>query len=437
MAAAVPFYKRFGEREDLSSKGSRIYVFMNYGLLGEHLPHSHSPRIHGMLGNPDYTLFEKAPEEVADFLAAREFWGINVTIPYKQTVLPLCDVLDGAAIEIGAVNTVVNCDGKLFGCNTDFDGFIFMCNRAGIDMRGKNVLILGGGGTSHTAMAAAKKLGAAAVRVAGRQKALNYENLYTEAADTEILINTTPVGMYPHSGERPVDLAKLPHLSGVVDVVYNPLRTRLICQAESLGIPCTGGLTMLVAQAAFADRYFRGVQHSGGEIVSIVKKLEQSLSNIVLIGMPGCGKSTAGKLLAKITGRELYDLDRVITDRAGKPIPEIFAEHGEEYFRDLESMVTKEIAAKCGVIIACGGGTVLREENRIALHQNGRVVYIKRELCDLARGGRPLSAGDNAVEKLYEARRSIYEGFADRTVGPCASVGDCVQKIMKQLEEKA
>lgn len=410
---------------------------MNYGLLGEKLPHSHSPRIHGMLGNPDYTLFEKAPEEVADFLRAREFQGINVTIPYKQTVMPLCDVLDGAAIDIGAVNTVVNCDGKLFGCNTDFDGFIFMCNRAGIDMRGKKVLILGGGGTSHTATAAAKKMGAASIRIADLGFELNYENLYERASDAEIIIHTTPVGMYPKIDARLVDLTKFPNLSGVVDVVYNPLRTRLICQAESLGIPCTGGLTMLVAQAAFADRYFRGVQHSGGEIVSIVESLEKSLSNIVLIGMPGCGKTSAGKLLAKTTGRELYDLDRKIVERAGKSIPEIFAEYGEEYFRDLETEVTKDISAKGGVIIACGGGTVLREENRIALHQNGRVVYIKRELADLARGGRPLSAGDNAVEKLYEVRRPVYEGFADYTIEPCATVGDCVAEILKQLEGKA
>lgn len=409
---------------------------MNYGLLGEHLPHSHSPRIHAMLGNPDYTLFEKAPEEVAGFLAARAFSGINVTIPYKRTVMPLCDVLDGAAIDIGAVNTIVNCDGKLFGCNTDFDGFIFMCNRAGIDMRGKKVLILGGGGTSHTATAAAKKMGAASIRIADLGSELNYDNLYERASDAEILIHTTPVGMYPNNGGRLVDLTKFPKLSGVVDVVYNPLRTRLICQAESLGIPSTGGLTMLVAQAAFADRYFRGVQHTGAEIASAAESLASTLTNIVLIGMPGCGKTSAGKLLAKLTGRELYDLDKCIVEREGKSIPDIFAEHGEEYFRDLETAVTKEIAAKSGVIIACGGGTVLREENRIALHQNGRVVYIQRALCDLARAGRPLSAGDNAVERLYEVRRPIYEGFADVIIPPCASVGECVNKILEQTGVK-
>ena len=409
---------------------------MQYGLLGEHLGHSHSPSIHALLGNREYTLTEKTPAEVETFLAERQFCGINVTIPYKQTVMPLCDVLDGAAIEIGAVNTVVNCGGKLFGCNTDFDGFIFMCNRAGIDMQGKKVLVLGSGGTSHTACAAAKKLGASSVRVCGRSLALNYGNVYTEAADTEVLINTTPIGMYPHLAESPVDLSGFPRLSGVVDVIYNPLRTKLICQAESLGIPATGGLTMLVAQAAFADRYFRGVKHTGGEIVSVAETMERNLSNIVLLGMPGCGKSTVGKVLAKMTKRPLYDLDKVITERAGKSIPQIFAEHGEGYFRDLETEVTKELSAKSGAILSLGGGTPLREENRAALRQNGKMFYIRRELAKLARAGRPLSAGDGALEKLYAERAPIYEAFADYTVGQCDSVGDCAAEILKQLEEK-
>ncbi|MBQ6892983.1 MAG: AAA family ATPase [Clostridia bacterium] len=409
---------------------------MKYGLLGEKLPHSHSPKIHGMLGNHDYTLFEKEKGEVADFLAARDFDGINVTIPYKQTVMPLCDVLDGAAIEIGAVNTVTNCDGKLFGCNTDFDGFIFMCNRAGIDMKGKKVLILGGGGTSHTATAAAKKLGAASVRIADLDRELNYTNLYDEASDAEIIIHTTPVGMYPKNEGKLVDLKKFPSLSGVVDVVYNPLRTRLICEAQSLGIPCTGGLTMLVAQAAFADKYFRGARHSGAEIVDIVNRVQSELENIVLIGMPGCGKSTAGKYVAKQLGREFVDIDKVIVERAGKSIPDIFAEHGEEYFRDLETEVAMDVSKRSGIVIACGGGTVLREENRTALHQNGKVVYIKRNLESLAKGGRPLSQGENALEKLYEVRRPIYEGFADVIVEPCGAVEDCVKAILKQTGVK-
>ena len=409
---------------------------MHYGLLGRTLPHSHSPKIHAMLGNPWYGLFEKEPEAVAEFLNTRTFLGLNVTIPYKQTVMPLCDVLDGAAIEIGAVNTVVNCNGKLFGCNTDFDGFIFMCNRAGISMAHKKVLILGSGGTSNTAAAAAKKLGVREIIKVSRGGEVNYATVYTLHADADILINTTPVGMFPNCDAKPAELSRFPSLSGVVDVVYNPLKTKLICEAEALGIPCTGGLSMLVAQAAFADRYFRGVRHSGGEIVSITETLERKLANIVLIGMPGCGKTSAGKLLAKLLHRELYDLDQVIVEREGKLIPDIFAEHGEACFRDLETAVTKEISQKSGVIISCGGGTVLREENRAALRQNGKIVYVKRELCDLARGGRPLSAGDNALEKLYETRRPIYEGFADITVPPCESVGACAAEILRLLGEK-
>ena len=406
---------------------------MKYGLLGKKLPHSHSPKIHRLLGNPDYTLFEKEENEVADFLTRREFEAINVTIPYKQTVMPFCDVLDGAAIEIGAVNTVVNCGGRLFGCNTDFDGFIFMCNRAGIEIKGKNVLILGSGGTSHTAVAVAKKLSAASITVVSRSGEVNYENVYEKASDSEIVINTTPVGMFPDDGGKPVELEKFPKLSGVIDVIYNPLKTRLICEAERMGVPCTGGLTMLVAQAAFADRYFRGISHSGARISEIVGMVKKELENIVLIGMPGCGKSTAGKYLAKELGREFCDLDSVIALRAGKSIPEIFEEHGEGYFRDLESEVTEDMSKKSGIVIACGGGTVLREENRKALCQNGRVFYIQRELQSLAKGGRPLSQGENALEKLYEARRPIYESFADVIIPPCDSVEMCVSEIKRNF----
>ena len=408
---------------------------MKYGLLGEKLPHSHSPKIHEMLGNRGYTLFEKENDEVAEFLKRREFFGINVTIPYKQTVMPLCDVLDGAAIEIGAVNTIVNCGGKLFGCNTDFDGFIFMCNCGGIDMCGKKVLVLGSGGTSHTAVAAAEKLGAAEIIVVSRKGEVNYDNVYNVASDAGIIVNTTPVGMYPNTEGKPIELSRFAKLSGVVDVVYNPLKTRLISEAEELGVPCTGGLLMLVAQAAFADRYFRGVSHSGGKIVGIADKMQKSLQNIVLTGMPGCGKSTVGKNVAKRLEREFYDIDVLIVEREGKPIPKIFEEHGEEYFRDLESEVTKEISKKSGVVIALGGGTALRKENREALRQNGMVFYIMRALNSLAKGGRPLSQGDNAIEKLYEERKHVYESFADAAIESCGTVGQCASKIIKEFYE--
>ncbi len=417
---------------------------MEYFVLGEKLPHTHSPAIHAMLGNPEYGVREMVREDLPALFSARAFRGINVTIPYKQDVMPLCDTLDGAAIDIGAVNTVVNCDGKLFGCNTDFDGIIFLCNRAGIDFTNKKVLILGSGGTSKTAAAAAKRLGARTVIKVSRTGEVNYENVYTLHADADILLNTTSAGMFPNNYTKPgmyaedyahpIELSRFANLSGVVDVVYNPLKTQLICEAEALGIPAAGGLTMLAAQAAFADQYFRGVRHSNRKIAAIAQAMYTELANIVLIGMPGCGKTSVGRLLAKQLGRELYDLDKVITERAGKPIPEIFAEHGEAYFRDLEAAVTKDIAKKSGVIIACGGGTPLREENRNALRQNGRIVYIKRPLHALARNGRPLSAGDNAIEKLYAVRRPIYESFADCTIEPCGSVRTCAAAVRKALK---
>ena len=406
---------------------------MEYFILGEHLPHTHSPTIHKLLGNPDYSIRELPKDALAALFSERRFAGMNVTIPYKKAAMELCDVLDGAAIEIGAVNTVVNCDGTLYGCNTDLDGFIFLCNRAAIDLAGKKVLILGSGGTACTVYAAAKKLGAKEIHVVSRDGALNYTNVYTLHADADILVNTTPVGMFPHIDASPIELARFSSLSGVIDVIYNPLKTRLICKAEALGIPAAGGLAMLVAQAAFADRYFRGVRHSGSEIVAITEKMQRRLSNILLIGMPGCGKSAAGRRLAKRLRRKLYDVDRIIVEREGKTIPEIFAERGEPYFRDLESAIVRELSAKKGVIISTGGGTLLREENRTALRQNGRAVYIRRPLEQLARGGRPLSADADALARLYAERAPLYESFADITVSDSESIDACVEKIIRAL----
>ncbi len=406
---------------------------MQYGLLGEHLPHSHSPKIHGMLGNRGYGLIEKSRDEVAAFMKAREFLGINVTIPYKEAVMPLCDVLDGAAIEIGAINTVVKCGNSLFGTNTDYSGFIFMCNYAGIDFSGKNVLILGSGGTSKTVRVAAQHLGAADVKTVSRTGEINYENVYEVAYDANIVVNTTPLGMYPNVSGKAIELSRFKHLTGAVDVVYNPLKTRFIEEAEALCVPCINGLLMLVAQAAFADTLFRGRSHSGGEIVTVYKKIKASLENVVLIGMPGCGKSTIGRLLAKKMRRRFFDVDAEIVGRAGKSIPEIFAESGEEHFRDLESTVTEELCLKGGRVIACGGGTVLREGNRLSLKQNGRIVYIKRDISTLARGGRPLSSGDGALERLYAERSPIYESLSDVTVEACATVGETLEAVYSAL----
>lgn len=408
----------------------------DFYLIGEKLGHSHSPAIHALLGNKNYALREVPRDELAAFFAARRFSGVNVTIPYKEAVMPLCDVLDGAAVDIGAVNTVVNMDGTLFGCNTDFDGFIFMCHLSGIDFADKKVLILGSGGTSKTAAAAAKKMGAAAVTKVSRSGSVNYENVYTAAHDAQIVVNTTPVGMYPNGDGCPLDISRFPDLCGVVDVIYNPLRTRLIAEAERLHIPAAGGLAMLVAQAAFADRYFRARTHSGENIVRIIAEMRKRLTNIVLVGMPGCGKSTIGKILAATTGRKLFDIDRIITERAGVSIPEIFETQGESAFRDMETEVTREVAANCGAIIACGGGTVLREVNRAALRQNGCIFYIKRKTENLARGGRPLSAGDGALEALYAQRHTVYEDFADMIVPESPSVGAAAMATLEAFRRK-
>lgn len=409
---------------------------MRYAIVGERLPHSHSPKIHALLGNPDYGLCELAPDALAPFMRARDFEGVNVTIPYKQDVMPLCDFLDGAAMRIGAVNTVANYDGCLFGFNTDFDGFRFLCRRAGIELYGKHTVILGGGGTSKTARAAAEAGGARKITIVSRKGSVNYENFHKTCADAEILINTTPSGMYPDIQARPLDLSQLPALSGVVDVIYNPLRTRLVLDALQRGIPAAGGLPMLVAQAAYADTYFRGQKHSEAEIDAVLAAMLKSLSNIVLIGMPGCGKSTVGNILSEKTGRPLYDLDLLIAERVGMSAAEIIRTRGEAHFRDLETDICTEISAKSNCIIACGGGTVLRPENLDALRQNGCIVYLKRALDALATDGRPLSSSADALRQMYEKRRPIYEAAADIIVPECASADEGAARTLAAFKER-
>ncbi len=409
---------------------------MRYAIVGEHLPHSHSPKIHKLLGNPDYTLRELEKDALIPFMLARDFDGVNVTIPYKQDVMPLCDFLDGEALRIGAVNTVANYKGRLFGFNTDFDGFLFLCRRAGISLDKKHVVILGGGGTSKTARAAAEARGARQITVVSRKGNVNYENLQNTCANAEILINTTPVGMFPNITACPLDLSKLPALSGVIDVIYNPLRTRLVLEAEKRGIPCAGGLAMLVAQAAYADGYFRGQKHSETKINAVLATMLQSLSNLVLIGMPGCGKSTVGKILAEKTGRPLYDLDLILAKRADMPAGEVIRTRGERYFRDLETEICLEISAKGGCIIACGGGTILRAENRISLQQNGCIVYLRRALGNLATNGRPLSSSAETLARMYAERAPIYETLADIIIPECDSANKSAAKTLTAFMER-
>ena len=382
-------------------------------LIGEHLSHSFSPQVHAMLGNPDYSLKELAPEEVGEFVKHGDYAGMNVTIPYKQVVIPFLDALTPAAEKLGAVNTVTRrADGTLLGDNTDYFGFSYALSSAGIALCGKRILILGSGGASKTAVAVARDADAAEVVIVSRTGEINYQNVYDLHGDTEVIVNCTPVGMYPKSGTSPVDLARFPHLCGVADMIYNPARTAFLAQAEQLGLPHTNGLSMLVAQAAAGHERFTGAPVDTAQIDKIVRSFAAESANIVLIGMPGCGKSTIGASLAALTGKKFVDTDALIVQKAGKSIPEIFADDGENAFRAIEHQVICEVGAAHGQIIATGGGVVTREENLYPLRQNASVVWLTRPLQDLPCDGRPLSQA-NKLADMYRIREPLYRAFAD------------------------
>ncbi|MGN1452119.1 MAG: shikimate kinase, partial [Eubacteriales bacterium] len=349
-----------------------------YGLLGRKLGHSWSEAIHKALGCNEYRLIELEPDELKSFFSENEIGALNVTIPYKRDVMQFCDFIDERAAEIGSVNTIVRrADGKLYAWNTDIVGFRYMARRAGISMQGKKVIVLGSGGSSLTACAAAKAENAASVTVISRSGENNYENI-SRHADAEVIVNTTPVGMYPKNGEAPVDLSRFPKLSGLIDIIYNPRRTALMLQAEALGIPFTDGLPMLVSQAVAAEEYFFGKSIDESETERILAGLRRSETNIVLIGMPGCGKSTVGEILAGLTGRETADIDANIAARAGCTIPEIFTQKGEAFFRGLEREEISLAGKQSGKIIITGGGAVKDERNYAPLHQNGRIYQLDR-----------------------------------------------------------
>ena len=382
------------------------------GLLGEKLGHSYSPAIHALLGDYEYRLYEKAPSEVEAFLRSGDFDGLNVTIPYKKTVLPLCAELSDEARAIGSVNTLVRrADGTLFGDNTDAWGFRYLLSSAGIDPTGRKALVLGSGGASVMAVYVLKKLGAGSVTVISRSGPDNYGNL-DRHADAELIVNTTPVGMYPGNGASPLDLTAFPHCAGVADVVYNPARTALLLQAEALGIPCSGGLGMLVGQALRSSERFQGRTLDTSLVGDITEKLRKESGNIILIGMPGCGKSTVAARLSELTGRPVLDADARAAELAGKTIPEIFAESGEEGFRALETKALSELGRASGTIIATGGGCVTREENYPLLRQNGTIFWLRRDVSVLPRDGRPLSRNAD-LAAMYARRAPFYERFAD------------------------
>ena len=415
---------------------------MRVGLIGDPLGHSFSPRLHAAFGTADYELHPIPAEALPAFFRERAFEGVNVTIPHKIAVIPLLDELHPSAEECGAVNTVVNRGGKLTGYNTDIFGMSFALAHAGISLSGRHVVILGSGGTSHTARALAKREGAASVTVVSRSGEVNYSNI-SELVETEIVINTTPVGMFPHADASPVDLTVFPRLRGVFDAVFNPLRTRLIEQAENLGVPVASGLLMLTAQAKAASILFRGGDYSepspasevGAEILNVWREVTAELTNIVLIGMPSSGKTTVGTILAERLRRPLIDTDAETERRTGKTVPELFAEGGEENFRKEERLTVSECARGTGVIIATGGGAPMFPENRAALAGNGFVVLILRDTEKLDTAGRPLSRDLDTLKAMYKVRMPVYKAFADAEAANNDTPSACAEFILEKFYE--
>ena len=407
-----------------------------YGLLGRKLGHSWSVPIHTALGCQGYRLIELEPGELEGFLEQPNIGGLNVTIPYKRDVMPFCDVIAPMARAIGSVNTLTRrADGKLYAFNTDAAGFCWMTERAGISFAGKKVLVLGSGGASLTAQACAKQLGAREVVVISRSGPDNYNNL-DRHADADIVVNTTPVGMFPNTGASPVDLTVFPNCSGVLDVVYNPRRTALLLQAEALGIPCSDGLPMLVAQAKAAEEHFFEKSIPDSENQRILAQLRRETCNIVLIGMPGSGKTTVGQALAELTGREAIDIDQRIVERSGRPIPEIFAQEGEAAFRALEREETAEAGKLSGKIILTGGGVVKDPRNYGSLHQNGRIYHLVRDLDLLPTEGRPLSQA-TPLATLWAERAPLYARFRDIEIGNNGSAQETAQGIWRDFCENS
>ena len=410
---------------------------MNYGLIGEHLSHSFSKEIHEMCANYTYELCELTPEAVADFMQNPTFAAINVTIPYKQTVMPyLCEIHDHAR-RIGAVNTVVNQDGKLYGYNTDFYGMTCLIEGLKVDITGKKVLILGTGGTSKTATAVVKALGSGEVLTVSRTKrdgVITYDEAYESHKDAGVIINTTPLGMFPNNDTQAIDLEGFDKLVCVVDAVYNPLNTRLVRQAKAKGIKAAGGLYMLVAQALRASEIFIGKKYPEEYLGKLYKKIFARKRNIILTGMPSSGKTTVGSILANVFKRDFIDTDWLIEDKSGMKISDIFKKLGEGRFRELECEAVKEASRKCGVVIATGGGAVLRPENIDELSSNGTIFFINRPLSKLMpTEDRPLALDREAIEKRYNERYDVYCSTADAVIDADCDPFTVAERILKEF----
>ena len=405
---------------------------MNCGLLGEKLGHSYSPAIHAMLADYDYRLYEKSPGELADFILRGGWDGLNVTIPYKKAVMPYCTELSGTARRCGSVNTLLRLPGgAIRGENTDAYGFSYLLQSLGFDPAGKKSVIFGSGGAAATVRAVLAEKGAEEIVTVSRGGEDNYENL-ARHADAAFVVNATPAGMFPHNGGAAASLAPFTRCEAVADLIYNPARTALLMEAERLGIPCANGLGMLAAQAKRSAELFLGTDIPDGEIARIEEKLSREMQNIVLIGMPGCGKSTVGKLLAEALGREFCESDALVEREAALSIPELFRREGEEGFRKRETAALAELGRLSGAVIATGGGCVTRQENYPLLHQNGVIVRLQRQLDRLPREGRPISLQSD-IGELYERRRPFYERFADLSISNDGTPAETVRAIMDKL----
>ena len=404
---------------------------LEYGLIGEKLGHSFSPAIHRRLAGYDYRLVELRPEELGPFLESKVFYGLNVTIPYKKAVIPYCQELTPQARRIGSVNTIVRReDGTLLGHNTDYDGFAWMLRSAGAQVAGKKALILGTGGVSLTVKTVLEDLGAGEIVFISRSGEDNYENL-DRHADAQIIVNATPVGMYPNTDASPVDLSRFPQLEGAFDLIYNPARTQFLLQAEERGLCRANGLGMLVAQAKAAAELFLGVRLPDSKVEEISGAMEKETRNLLLIGMPGCGKSTVGRALAERLGRQLVDLDELIERETVRSIPDIFAREGEMYFRRLEHDALCRVARESGLVIAAGGGIVTQPDNLAPMRQNSTVIFLKRDVCLLPVEGRPVSQA-NDLQELYRRRFPLYEAACDLEVEN-HRVEDTVKEIIRRL----